>query len=208
MKSTSITPNTPSCCPFIVYPSSILFGEIYQSFIVSGFWVIIRKYFSPPTHLCSLLVVVWFQFYTLKSLIHLELFWCVVWNMDPISCFFKWLSSCSNNIYKKVHIFPRKLECHPYHLLIFPYVLGLFLGFILFCWCVSSCASPTPLSQRSSSGCFMSGRATPRHCSFWRFSQLSLHVHFSATTLQSTYLAPGKENTTYIFNWDYIKFKY
>lgn len=118
MKSSSITPNTPSCCPFIVYPSSILFGEIYQSFIVSGFWVIIRKYFSPATHLCSLLVVVWFQFYTLKSLIHLELFWCVVWNMDPISCFFKWLSSCSNNIYKKVHIFPRKLECHPYHLLI------------------------------------------------------------------------------------------
>lgn len=66
-----------------------------------------------PTHPRSLLILVWFQFYALKSLIHLDLFWCVVWDMDPISYFFKWLSSCPNSIYLKLHIFPRQIGVSP-----------------------------------------------------------------------------------------------
>lgn len=139
---------------------------MWSFLIAPGFWVIIRKYFSLPTHLCPCLVLVWFRFHTLNSLLHLESFWYIVWDMDPISCvffFFKWLSSCPNNIIKMPVFSPNKLGCHPYHILFFHIYLSLFLGF-LFCFIglsVSSCASTTLINHRSFSVCIISGRVTP-----------------------------------------------
>lgn len=107
----------------------------------------------------------------------------VVWRMNLILSFSKWLPICPSNICYKVHLDPSDLRCHLCHIFNFPMCLSLILDLVSLSMYVPSTAILIIKALYSMSQCLL--RLIPSFFFFFStvflaiLAFLFLHINFS-----------------------------